>query len=261
MTDQKQRATDLVARAIDVGRKVLALDKTAPDHEEQRGIGIDALRLIDAQARDAIEAHRAEALAEAARHRAASEAGIDGATRAADELERARLAASGIDADVFVERARASLAAGQPRRAALLLDVAADKGLDARDVRLATEAALDEADPKRRAAAEIERELDRDVEDLEVARLRVLAQTAGLAHDGSAGTGTVADRAHASAVAKLARFAVARRRGDEYHAEPDDLATGDPGVPSRYYDALDQARERGRRQKAAEAAQTPAVLS
>lgn len=181
-------------------------------HEAQRLAILRGIRVADGEAGDLFAAYQRETLAEARRLRALADAERDPAQRVADELEMARLSSSTLDGDVFAEQARDVLAAGQPRRAAFLLDVAKQKGARMTDaLRADVEAALDEAVPHRASAREIEAEVqDRTVEFVQI-RTKALAGSLGIAPDGTLGGGSSEERTSASVASKMAAYAAGER--------------------------------------------------
>ncbi|MFN8520517.1 MAG: hypothetical protein U0667_14260 [Chloroflexota bacterium] len=172
-------------------------------YDRVRGELIAKARIGDEVAVTAVNAYRAAALQEARELRAAAEAGRDPAGRMADEMERARLVASATDADVFAEQARAILAAGQPQRAAFLLDVALAKGWSGgmgidratgegystrKRLQGEIDCALDEAVPQRQEARALEEAVAANVAEFQRTRTALLAKHGlGLAADGTAG--------------------------------------------------------------------------
>jgi hypothetical protein len=192
---------------------------------------------------------RTEAIASAnleiARLRAAAEATVEPSTRTADELERQRLVAGRLSGDDLAAQAGAMLAAGQPRRAAMLLDAAEDKGAKMTGgLRSAVEDALDETVPQRKEAREVEAGIAAAITKIDALRLRFLAAS-GLGVDpqtGAAGQGSEMQLAAARVGAKLAEYVAVTSTGGEYHPADDDLATGDPGPPPGAWAALDAAR-------------------
>ena len=193
----------------------------------------DALRAQLADKDRAVLFARREFLEGASREivrlRAEAEASVDPATRTADELERARLAASPVSAEELVWQARTFLDAGQPRRAALLLAVARDKGaptLVTDTLPQEVEDALDREVKERKEAAAIEAELVVGIAEIDSNRLRLLAAT-GLGIDiatGSAGNGTAEQVSAARVGAKLATWNAATATGKPYHPDDGDLA-------------------------------------
>jgi hypothetical protein len=169
------------------------------------------------------------ASAKIVRLRAEAEAKVDPATRTADELERARLTASPVSAEELARQAGLMLDAGQPRRAALLLAVARDKGaptLMLDTLPQAVEEALDRDVSERKEAADIEAEVALGIAELDSNRLRLLAAT-GIGIDvatGSAGNGTAEQVSAARVGAKLATWQATTAAGKTYHPDDDDLA-------------------------------------
>lgn len=190
-------------------------------YEEAREAVLVRARAADATASAALAEYQDEALTEARNLRAAAEADADPTQRLADEMERARLVVSGADGDDLARMAARMLDAGQPRRAAMLLAAATDKGARrAGELTLAVEDALDQADEQRAAARAVEEAVARRSADFRVARLRTLAEFGvGVTSDGGLGTGASGQAASASAKAKLAAWHAAVERGEQY-SEP-----------------------------------------
>jgi hypothetical protein len=261
---KKQMAEDALGKMVALAKRLSGLDPKAEGYESDRSAILEAVAFLDEDARAAFDAYAAEEAGEAVDLRAAAEASIDGATRAADELERARLVASGTNPSEFVAQAQAMLAGKQPRRAALMLAVAKDKGARVMpDLERAVEAALDESDPKRSLAVQYEQDLAKEADDFAVSRIRVLAITTGVTPDGRAGDGSVEARASASSTAKMAQFFVAQKRGEAYHPADYDLATGDAGPAPGAGAELARARasEAARKRAVALAADPSAALT
>ncbi len=144
-----------------------------------------------------------EMSSEAKAKRAEAASQRDPAIRMADEMERARLATSPVDASLLLEQAIDMLDGGQPQRAAFLLSVAQDKGLRVADpfflpafvARI--ENALDDSEPLRKDARALEDELDVASRTFEAARMSALAEA------GVPG---------ASAAAKVAAYAAGEKK-------------------------------------------------
>lgn len=193
-----------------------------------RGKILERVRYGDDKARDAFKAAAEEALTDARKMRAAAEAGRDPRARIADEMERARLVASSTSAEDIAAQAKASLDAGQPRRAALLLAVALDKGAKftgtmASDI----EDAIDAAEPERRAARSIEESVAAYSQAFRDVRLQALTSAGlGVTPDGSVGDGQSSGVARSSIAAKMA----AHRAGQ---SAPDGVLASAPKLASR----------------------------
>jgi hypothetical protein len=150
--------------------------------------------------------------------RASAEASVDPAVRVADMMERQQLAQSALDVSALVERARDMLDGGQPKRAALFLASAEDKGGSpaALGVRAAVERALDEVVPERARAMAIEKDVAASVADFRAARLRQLYDSRlGLRRvdgdgPGEVGSGRGDDLAMATLSAKVDAWVMAR---------------------------------------------------
>jgi hypothetical protein len=149
-----------------------------------------------------------EARAEAASLRAKAEADRDPAARTADELEYTRLVAGPLNAEVFVERAQALLKAGQPQRATLMVEVARSKGARVpNSLELDIVTALDSLDPDRKAARQIETEVDQAERAFASERAKLLGDVGlGIEPDGSIGHGHAPDIARSGMAVKLAAF-------------------------------------------------------
>ena len=76
--------------------------------------------------------------------------------------------------------------------------------------------ALDASDPDRKRARDAETKLATDVSEFGALRLRTLAQSVGIATDGTAGSGHVDDRTRANVNAKTADYLVKTARGEKY---------------------------------------------
>lgn len=188
--------------------------------ERERLRIVREVRFADQDAMRLLAEYQTAAMAEVRAMRAAAEATVDPATRMADMMERKQLADSPLDADALVERAREMLDAGQPKRAALFLDAAADKGgsMTAHDVREVVEQALDGAIPERAKAMSVETDVYANVAAFRAARLRQLFDARlGVRGDGSGEVGNGgSDVDAASLAAKVEAFANARATGQPY---------------------------------------------
>lgn len=195
------------------------------------------VRFADQDAMRLLAEYQTDAMAEARAMRAAAEATVDPATRMADMMERKQLADSPLDAEALVERAREMLDAGQPKRAALFLDAAADKGgsMTAHNVREAVEQALDGAIPERTKAMSVETDVYANVAAFRAARLRQLFDARlGVRGDGTGEVGNGGSDVYAASLAaKVEAFAIAQATGSEY-ADPMPETSGvGPDIPPR----------------------------
>ena len=208
-------------------------DKYPTDYvTAQRAVILDKVRITDANASQALAAYQAEALLEARKLRASAEAEIDPTTRLADELERQRLVQSSTDGNQLARQAAEMLNADQPHRASVLLAAAKDKGARmVSELELALEDALDQADPTRAKARDLEEAFVRNTAEFNTARLGMLAKYGvGIGPDGSAGTGSAGQAARASLSAKLTAYSTARSNGTDY-VEPSGVLSGVPAMP------------------------------
>lgn len=201
---------------------------------EARRVAVREMQDADHDVVRAIDSYRSAVLDATAALRAKSEATVDPAQRMADELERARLVASNLNADVFIERAKDALAGGQPRRAAFFFSVAEDKGASGMTLHFLNqgiEAGLELADPDLSKAVELEAALATNLAELGRNRLRILkASGVGLAADGQAGDGSSENVASASVAKKMADYFDKTSKGEVYEAEAADLPVPDaPG--------------------------------
>jgi hypothetical protein len=190
--------------------------------DEERNELLAVIRAADSLAIGHLRDYQRDELAKARALRAAAEAERNPQERMADELERQRLTASKVGADDFVAQAKEMLAAGQPRRAALLLAVAEDKGAKITpELQVQVADALDASDPKREEALEIERAVAANSAGFLQDRYRMLAKYGvGIRDDGSAGTGAPGQAASASIRAKMAVWRRAQAEGTAY-VEPE----------------------------------------
>lgn len=194
-------------------------------------------RIADQEAMALLAQYQRDGLAEARKMRAEAEASVDATTRVADMMERNQLADSALDTEALVERAREMLEAGQPKRAALFLDAADDKGgsMTAQAVREAVEQALDGAIPERAKAMGIETDVAANVATFRAARLRQLYDARlGLRGDGSGEVGNGGSDVYAASLAaKVEAFATARATGTEYVDPVPETSGVGPDVPPR----------------------------
>lgn len=196
----------------------------------------------------ALAQYQRGALTEARNMRVAAEATIDPMTRLADMMERKQLAESPLDADALVERAREMLDAGQPKRAALFLDAATDKGgsMAVRGVREAVEDALDGAIPERTTARIIEQDVTASMAGFRQARLRQLydsrlgvRRTSG-DEPSEVGSGDTPGITGADLAAKIEAWATSRETGQPYVELVPETSLPNLNTPA------DSARERPR---------------
>ncbi len=195
--------------------------------ERERARLVAEIREADVKARGLLNDAVTEGLKARNALLAKTETERDPAARMADELERARLVASRVDGDSFVEQASAMLEAGQPARAAFLLEVAKDKGARyTTAIEADVTAALEASDPNRQAAKIVEDEIASSMATFDVKRFAVLSSSGlGIALDGSIGNGHPEEASRASAAAKMAAFDIARSTGTAY-AEPEGVKPG-----------------------------------
>lgn len=196
-------------------------------YQEDRGRVLTQIRVADAEASNALRVYQREALAEARALRAAAEAGRNPMDRVADELERQRLVASAASGESFVQQAKAALAAGQPRRADLLLAVAEDKGAKfVSETLVEVMAALDASDPKRAEAKALEDAVATNSREFVIGRSRMLTKY-GVGTDaaGAIGTGAPGQTASSSLSAKLSAWAQSQATGQDY-VEPEGALSG-----------------------------------
>lgn len=217
MTRQKYEAAiavltnDLTAAATAMKQLEARKDELPPAFYVERHAQLKrAVRVAGDHAAEAAREYQIAALAEARRQRSAAEASIDPARRVALMDEAQRLADSGINAEVMLESAQQMYEDGQPERAAMYLSAArkiSGKPSIGRTLHLDIEAALDEAIPARKAAAEVEREVESNLAALGVARKRALTEAKiGIMPDGRAGTGSSEDVTRANVARKMEAF-------------------------------------------------------
>lgn len=211
-------------------------------------------RVGDDNAKAAFRAYRATALGDANALRMAAEAERDPAARMADEMERARLVRSPIDAENFAAQARLLLDGGQPHRAKLMLGVALDKGWKGgietvyvtdevsgakvptavsqlQRLRTGIEDALDVAEPKRAEAKAIEGSVAEGEREFLASRIAMLAKHgAGEDRHGAVVFGA-REVARASMGAKAAAWEQSVATGKPYSPPEGALAS----VPSEVY--------------------------
>ena len=182
----------------------LAEEKILPGwHAKERARLLAEARDADAAAGKAYQQYVAGARADAARLRAQAAVGDPQAVMA-DELLRARLLTEPHDGAHYADQARAMLDAGQPARAALLLEVAQAKGSRVTsDLPAEIEAALDLSVPDRKQAREIEQAVEANAAKYSVARAQALASTLGIGPSGEVGTGSLSERTSANVAAKM----------------------------------------------------------
>jgi hypothetical protein len=233
-------ADGLVAALVDVAKLDAEHDRY-PDVEmspreeiafkEDRQRILGTIRTADMVASNALRAYQREAVAEARRLRAAAEAGRDPSVRTADELEYRRLVDSRTPAEEFHRQALQALADGQPRRADVLLTVAEAKGAKlVTPTFMAVQRALDESEPKRAEARELEQSITANSVAFAEARSRLLTKYGvGLGADGLAGTGAPGQAAVSSISAKLAAQARSQASGEAYVAPDGALASAPEG--------------------------------
>lgn len=182
------------------------------NHERQR-LRIEASH-IDANARALRDAAISESLAEARALRATAAVGTPESTTA-DELLRARLMAEPYTGDRYLDQGLAMLNAGQPGRAAVLLDVARLKGATVTaDVALAVEDALDAAVPERAEARKLEQAVEVEQIKYAAARAKLLAESLGETENGQIGTGQPSEQAAAARTLSLATYAATTVAGE-----------------------------------------------
>lgn len=215
-------------------------------YRDQRAALVAKVAEADAKSRAEMGAWRTAALADARETRAKAEADRDPQLRIAEEMERARLVASTTNAETFAAQARQALDAKQPRRAALLLGAAMDKGwkggieIDPETgVPISTlstliadiEDGIDTAEPDRAEARSLELTIIAADRAFSATRTTVLARHGiGVRGDGSIGSAHPEDIARASLSAKLSAFRMAQEAGTGYEAPKglnDSVPTGD----------------------------------
>lgn len=217
MTKQKFEAamavlTNDLAAAVAAMKQLEARKRELPPayYSERHAQLKREVRIAGDRAAEAAREYQIAAVAEARRQRSAAEASIDPARRVALMDEAQRLADSGINAEVMLESARQMQEDGQPERAAMYLSAArriSGRPSLGQALNLDIEAALDEAIPARKAAAEIEREVESNLAALGVARKRALTEAQiGILPDGRAGTGSSEDVTRANVARKMEAF-------------------------------------------------------
>jgi hypothetical protein len=215
MVSKSEQATQKFnAEVVAALNDLKALDQQLADeailpgyHAKKRGEVIARSRAADAAASDVFAEFQREKLAEAGRLRASAEANIDPAVRTANELEMARLASSGLNAEEFLAKAEAMLVGGQPARAEFYAAVAAAKGARiTTEFRTSLDDALDEAVPDRKAAKAVEVEVQTRTDEYARMRTSALAETLGVGQYGEVGTGRSEDRTRASIATKMGDY-------------------------------------------------------
>ncbi len=203
-------------------------------YDQKRVAIIERARIADTLALQALAEYQRDAMTEARKLRIAADAERDPMVRMADELERSRLISSPTPAARFAERAAELLAAGQPRRAALLLSVAQDKGANGTGtLQHDIDEALDLTDETRAKARQLEDVVVKNSTDFNTARLGTLAKYGiGVNPDGSFGSGAPGQTAAASVGAKLTAWAESITSGNPY-TEPEGVLSGVPLTPQR----------------------------
>lgn len=174
-------------------------------YKDRRDAILGRVAYGESKARAALADYQREALADARQTRAAAEVGRDPQARMADEMERARLIGSSVNADALAQQAMSALDANQPRRAEFLLAVAVDKGWKGgvrfdtatgqavgtlSELRQSIEDAIDSAEPDRQSARSLEESVAANTFAFSQERVTVLARFGiGVMRDGSIGTG------------------------------------------------------------------------
>ena len=222
--------TELNEGLIKAARDLQALraeQKKYPEdwYAEQHALAVAKVASLDGHAQQVMESYQSQAIADAARIRAAAEVEVDPTRRLADEMLRMRLMQSPTDAGELARKGSDLLNAGQPEQAKVYIEAARDKGARLPGHVLTTlEDALDAKDPLRSEARAIEDEFFANTQDFTAKRMAALVSAGlGAAENGQAGNGAAPDISRANVIARMSAFRAAMARGEAY-ADSDPIA-------------------------------------